>query len=318
MDDAQGLLCPACGYDVRGIESERCPECGIVIDRRELLRSPIPWEHRKELGKWRAYWRTVRLAMFRPGKLAAAVARPVEVAEARNFSRRTAWLAWTPFAFVTMWLWLASMKFRVIPFPPTSSRDKWRWIPGVNLRGDASPSLSSLTSWTQVEVGNPLSVGFALELVVMATLFASLLLWMIFLARSAVYFYHPPRLAGELRARATAISHYACAPLALLVLWTPLLVYCYWSKNVERVVGQALPEMDRWLRPAAYGVPMLLLGWSVACNVLMMRKSLHCGGGRLMFTAVALPVVWMIVTAVALSLPFIVLMLALMLLSVMG
>jgi rubrerythrin len=25
--------CPACGYDLRGAEHERCPECGEVVER---------------------------------------------------------------------------------------------------------------------------------------------------------------------------------------------------------------------------------------------------------------------------------------------
>ncbi len=33
IDFGQSLSCPGCGYDLRGIESERCPECGIVSSR---------------------------------------------------------------------------------------------------------------------------------------------------------------------------------------------------------------------------------------------------------------------------------------------
>jgi len=35
-----GLQCPGCGYPLRGLPSHRCPECGLRISIRELIR---PW-----------------------------------------------------------------------------------------------------------------------------------------------------------------------------------------------------------------------------------------------------------------------------------
>lgn len=35
-----GLMCPNCGYSLRGLPSHRCPECGTQIDVRQLVR---PW-----------------------------------------------------------------------------------------------------------------------------------------------------------------------------------------------------------------------------------------------------------------------------------
>ena len=35
---AADLFCPNCGYNLRGIDSERCPECGVVIDREAMGR----------------------------------------------------------------------------------------------------------------------------------------------------------------------------------------------------------------------------------------------------------------------------------------
>src|SRR4051812_20118884 len=100
-------LCPACGYDLRGLpaETERCPECGMpAVGAAAAVR--VPWEMRREMGRWRAYRRTAWLALFHPARLAAAIARPVRFEDARRFSRATAFLAWTPLALLLLWTWL--------------------------------------------------------------------------------------------------------------------------------------------------------------------------------------------------------------------
>ena len=40
-----GLLCPSCGYPLRGLPGHRCPECGQKIDIQELVR---PWTRLRE------------------------------------------------------------------------------------------------------------------------------------------------------------------------------------------------------------------------------------------------------------------------------
>src|SRR3954452_7751839 len=84
-----GLFCPDCGYDLRGIASERCPECGWVIDRTLLGASAIPWVGRERIGRWRAYWRTVWMATFSNKRLAMESVRPIEWRDARRFATIT-------------------------------------------------------------------------------------------------------------------------------------------------------------------------------------------------------------------------------------
>jgi len=61
---ADDLNCPKCGYSLRGLTSERCPECGMSLAEVNALGSAIPWVHRRSIGTWRAYWRTVDWATF--------------------------------------------------------------------------------------------------------------------------------------------------------------------------------------------------------------------------------------------------------------
>src|SRR5690349_18858272 len=77
------LYCAQCGYHLRGITSDRCPECGLPIDHE--LTSRIPWVYRRHIGRVRAYLRTVRLATLNAKLLAAEVARPVSYSDAQRF-----------------------------------------------------------------------------------------------------------------------------------------------------------------------------------------------------------------------------------------
>jgi len=78
-------VCPGCGYSLRGIESERCPECGLLIDRTGLGESRLPWAHRRTIGRLRAFWRTVWLVTFHPRRLAGEMNHGVSYADARMF-----------------------------------------------------------------------------------------------------------------------------------------------------------------------------------------------------------------------------------------
>jgi hypothetical protein len=79
------LYCAHCGYDLRGTVGERCSECGKVFDRAAAQASRIAWVHRRELGRIRAYWRTLVAVSWRPWKLAEEMARPVDWRSASRF-----------------------------------------------------------------------------------------------------------------------------------------------------------------------------------------------------------------------------------------
>ncbi|MFW6039052.1 MAG: hypothetical protein ACOC9P_01080 [bacterium] len=81
----QALYCPACGYDLRALAGESCPECGATVDRSLLGRFPIPWMRRGDEGRFRTFWRTVWQVSFRTRQLVEAAARPVDYREARRF-----------------------------------------------------------------------------------------------------------------------------------------------------------------------------------------------------------------------------------------
>lgn len=82
--------CPACGYNVRGLEACRCPECGGTFDPAEISLSQIPWTHRhrierRQVGRVRAFFRTVRFVTVHARQMAIGGAEELSRAEARRF-----------------------------------------------------------------------------------------------------------------------------------------------------------------------------------------------------------------------------------------
>ena len=87
--DEFGLLCPNCGYDLRGNPGERCSECGQIIDRA-LTDSTIPWVHRKHVGWVRAYLKTVWLVTIDSRQLRGQAVRKLKLQNAHRFKLITA------------------------------------------------------------------------------------------------------------------------------------------------------------------------------------------------------------------------------------
>lgn len=79
------LFCPGCQYNLRGIESDRCPECGIVVERGAIAAFSVPWECRREIGFLKAFLKTCALSIFRPGRLGDALVGPVRYRDAQQF-----------------------------------------------------------------------------------------------------------------------------------------------------------------------------------------------------------------------------------------
>jgi len=54
--------CQECGYNLRGLTDDQCPECGTSFNRFLLGVPDIPWLRRASTGAFRAYWQTVELS----------------------------------------------------------------------------------------------------------------------------------------------------------------------------------------------------------------------------------------------------------------
>jgi hypothetical protein len=201
-------ICPACGYDLRGIDSEHCPECGLSIDRSPTAAASNPWTHRKRNGRITAYVRTVVVVIMRPERIARDIERPVSLRDALLFRLITAVLMFL--ALVPLLTWLA-----------------------------IAEDFGDLPRALRVPIGSPLGS----TLVV----FFSLVAWLFCLTACGVasYWFHPRSIPLVQQNRAVAISYYACAPLALLpvttyALWCALTIRTNRSHMLAWTVSWAI------------------------------------------------------------------------------
>jgi hypothetical protein len=190
------LYCPECGYDLRGIaDSRRCPECGLTIDPQELANSRIPWVHRLQIGRVRAYWRTVWLATAHTKFLSREIFRPVSYGDAQRFRLVTSVVAAIvpAIAVAVSLLGDRGLGAALGGFDPFSSMPN-QPVPGL------------------LDIALPWAAGAMLPAVL------PLCIWLFVFAAAGVpsYWFHPRLLPVIKQNRAVALSHYACAPLILL------------------------------------------------------------------------------------------------------
>jgi len=192
-DDDLPLPCPACGYDLRGNASGTCPECGEAFDPARLAEAQIPWQDRHEIGRVRAFRRTVWLALRHPTQLARQATRPVRYRDARSFQLVCVTLAWLTIGPVAAWgLW--SLREDVIADP----------MPSVTVFFDSPVG----------EASRPLAL--LADGSIVAAFLVGLFLWLLMGTGVASYFFHPASLPRAMQDRAVATSYYAAAPLTLL------------------------------------------------------------------------------------------------------
>lgn len=208
------FYCPECDYNLRGLTSDRCPECGQSIDFLKLSESQIPWVRRAELGRCRAYYRTIRWVMFRRKRFAHEIARPAGFSDSQKFRWITILIAYaTTLATAAAWYGFHADEF-------TLRRDDGSFSDAV---------------W--------------IALVYSVLVFPLL----ICLTGLPSYFFHPRGLPVQLQNRALALSYYAAAPLACAPLVPLLYVASRFALPLSEPLGNILLGLAIWL-PLAFAV----------------------------------------------------------------
>ena len=279
-EDQTALVCPECGYDLRGIDSGQCPECGLAIDRAGMSVARIPWAHRGALGLFKAYWRTNLLVISRPRRLEEEIARPVSFADAQRFRHTTVVLAWLPMVLA----FAAAVIFN--------------W-------SDATAGLHMSTA----------RLGWLLEAACLVAALVALWLALLMITGVGSYFYHPAGLPITQQNRGIALSYYTCAPLAWI--WLPGLFTAISLVISDQDWGQRGfgEEMKTDFAFAAGGAMFAIVVLFWVRTAVLMRKVTHRGIGRSVAMPVYLPFAWAICCAIALLIPATVLYLSLMILS---
>jgi hypothetical protein len=268
----ESKFCPDCGYALRGIDSPRCPECGMEIDW-ETFTSPIPWEYRGQMGRLHAFNRTLMLAAIRPKLLSSACAGPVHFQSARLFRWAVAVLASLP--LIALWIgiiiWQRSTWF--LGFAAS---------PDVLLYGPAPWGGERVwEGWFLWAAGA--SIWPVLPIAVVLTFL---------LATSIVgVWFRSGALATVRRDRAVSLSQYACAPLVCLVI--PL------ASGTAAVILDAagyggLSNIFPFLSCASAGVIAAIGAMWLLSTLRIFKGSTQPSNMRLIAAGVTIPILWLL------------------------
>jgi len=270
-------LCPACDYDLRGIQSSNCPECGLPIGDTPALK--IPWEDRGEIGRVRAFWKTVYLVVFQPARFAIAVGWPMDVRSAYMFR-----------------LWVTILA----AVPPTLILLLVIWREGGTgfLALTSSVTLDSEGSSTALQ---ELAIAWSAGATLLPVLPIGALVAMWFVTGSAKFWYTAKTLEAPRRQRVATLGHYACAPLAWAAVPAGafalgMLLSPNWDP--ERAEGKFAVF---FLSASMASGTILIIAWWWRTVYLMLR-AMRCGSTRCIAAAIGLPIRWAVSVAMVLIL----------------
>jgi hypothetical protein len=247
--DLPDRFCPGCGYDLRGIGSDRCPECGLTIDRTLAATSTIPWTHRRRIGVVHAYLKTVEMVIRWPGRLAREIERPVEFRDAIVFRRVTATLATVSVLALAVVLFIMGEIIPLVVARPFAFLPELLGVPVVCL----GVWLAFLTA------GGVQS-----------------------------YWFDSHALPPAKRERAIALSYYACGPLALMpLLAVPLGLVITVAPAIDH--GRLPWFIAHILLLPAAVIAIVEVTTLLRAAVVMLRRTTQCGAARTISCIVGLP-----------------------------
>jgi len=204
------LYCISCGYNQRGITAAHCPECGQDFSILPPSPSRLPWLHRRRVGLFRAYWRTVGMFLFNDTLFREQAENPITLRDAHLFCLLT--LAHVIAPPLILLIYLAADQ------PPGR-------LMALKLKLFASDYIPAPEVFYFL-------VGYIL----------------FFIAATGMpsYFCHPRALPVARQNTAIAFSYFSCAPLALVPIFFILVgVAEYFAKigflwETLRIVAAAL------------------------------------------------------------------------------
>lgn len=101
------IYCPICNYNLTGITTGRCPECGSFFDREALLSNQkanritlIPWDDPVNEKLWPSFAKTLRICLFDSKRFAFAFSVQPQQTRASSFLFLTILLLWLGLCFV--------------------------------------------------------------------------------------------------------------------------------------------------------------------------------------------------------------------------
>jgi hypothetical protein len=277
------LLCPTCGYNLRGTASDRCPECGSPIDRANLSTSIIPWINRHAIGGWRAYWRTVWLVLRNPSRVGREVGKPITFGGTAGFRRATVLVLSALLALTAGGTYLAARAelADMVQF--------WNanWLYGV----DAS-------MMRRLDLLLPTATGWLVWPLI------PLYVWLFLQGMVGVsgYWFHPASISTAHQNRALALSNLAAAPLVLLpvscvivLLTLGVMSGANYTRTGYAFQALALAAMVTAAVLGAWAIWMFWWG-----TLRLLRTATAASTGRQVAAGILLPLSWLAIALLTL------------------
>lgn len=257
------LHCPICAYCLQGLPGDTCPECGQSLASLRSTVSRIPWQSRREIGRVRAYWRTVWMVTVRNRQFCEEYARPVSYRDARSFQLVT-----------VMHVFLAAVLAVALLYI------------SVSAKPEAADSILEFILSDDLWLG-PTQVDRAYAEIWPAV--GLLICFLLFLAAATgvpSYFFHPRSIAIRQQNTAIAMSHYTCGPLALAPILIAVAFMAIWPVAPEdaKVAAVALAVIKPLVLAA-------LLWWLNL--VRLAHRTMPQIKGRAILVGLATPLLWL-------------------------
>jgi hypothetical protein len=276
--DFDELLCPLCGYNLRGIQSDRCPECGLHIDREALSLSIIPWTFRRKIEPLRAFAKTVHLAMRHPQRLGYAASRPVDFHDAQKFRWLVVLLAWLPLCATALVIRAVMKNAPNIGVALTVGWPMRPITPGDDL---FLCEVIGATSWLVPSI--------------------ALLLLIASLSGVGSYFFHPRSLRIAAQNRAIALSCYVCAPLSFLIIPCLLLDAAALMLFLDKTSTLLQYRLLVAFSAGGIGSLAIILLWQWHVTLVLLKSATQCTTARLITAAIGLPILWFVLLILTLG-----------------
>jgi hypothetical protein len=218
---AAPVLCPRCGYDLRGTTADRCSECGQEIDRAALAESGVPWAHRRKLGRVRTFLSTVWLVSIDSKRIRHELSKPQDLSAARRF-RAILVVLLTLIGLGALATVIFDNGAENLLLQPARSGDA-----GL-AAGMASYFPTPMAGWQQ-DLKVPWYAGVSITWL----LPAYVLLLAVFITGIAASAIHVPRVDRECRRAADSVALYAGACL----LWLAIPAAAYFAAHEANVIN---------------------------------------------------------------------------------
>jgi hypothetical protein len=261
VDDDPALLCPACGFDLRATASDRCGECGLVIDRAALQVSGIPWVYRRRIGRVRAYLKTFWQVTVDSKAIRYEAAKPQEAGDGRAFGRVTACIVAMALLAVFAAAVFADGGLTFVAIQPQ------------NLFNSFGNSTAPMAPYLQ-DLLVPWSAGATIAPVMPLCLISLALC----VSGAQRYVFRAPNAPALHRQRAAALSYYVTAPLILLL---PALGCCTLAAllNANKLFSEygRFQRLSLSLAPAGALLFLIAILGTIYRAAQWLMRTRHCG-----------------------------------------